>query len=427
MCGIYVDEDDARCAAMLSAMRYRGPDDLQVHRAAGLSVGFVRLAIVGLQDSGARQPHVTPKGRVVAFNGELYNAKQLGVGSEAEVLGELLDAGMDPRQHIDGDYAIVYYDPSNQKVTLYRDRFGMCSLYYQRAPYFAVSSERRKLQRPIEVLPYERVTLHTSGRVLKKDRLRHYGVTTNAVHGKDAAVKITEHLLINAVQSRASHSDVGFSIAISGGLDSTAVAMACYNVGLRPANAIVVAPHAHSEDLRLARILCKQLGWPLEEVILTPGMLEHARPHIMEHLDKGVVTALKWRASVRNWFVAQRAKSKVILCGEGADEVLCGYPPHVYSTDPLYRLRRQMSAVDSLPRINLDRTHKLGLAHSKEFRAPFLASTLSYWLLSAPRFGNKELLRALLRRWRAPEEICGRGKWSDDEPYLDNTFTRETA
>lgn len=425
MCGIYASDQGPRFTGWaLRSMSYRGPDEMEVLGAGCLHVGLARLAIVGVASPQAKQPIWTKKQRIICFNGEIYNWRHLSRTAESEIqlLGDMLDEGLDPRQFVDGDYAILYYDPSNHRLTLYRDRFGFCPLYYQTKRYLAVSSERRKLVHAREVPAHGKVVLDTWNRkVLEVSRLPHYGITASS---SDLYATRMESLVEEAVTSRAVHTDVGYSLALSGGIDSSLVALICKRFAPAPVDAVCVAPSADSTDLQHARKVANLARIPLTEVILTEDMLREALPLIREHLDcPGYIPQpMKWRAAVRNWFVAKHCKTKVILCGEGADEVVEGYPPHNLLS-PTYRvLKHQLTAINSLPAINLDRTNKLGLAHSKEFRAPFLASTLSYFLMSTERVAGKQVLRDQLRRFDVHPELLVRGKWSNDEKALDQTL-----
>ena len=431
MCGIFASQLPGETQEMLARMKHRGPDAQSSVYAGGFSVGLARLAIVAVDAPEATQPYVSTQGRIIAFNGEIYNYKALDdrAASEVELLARMLDEHCDPRQFIDGEYAILYYNPSQRTVTLYRDRFGICPLYYQLRPHVAISSERRRLERPIDVPAHGKVLIDLDTRnVIELDRILHYGVTIEKTPGHENR-NVFQALFEQAVASRASHTDAGFSMVLSGGLDSSAIAYGL-RYHRRPREAICVTLDVDSGDARHARMVADDLKLDLKVIKVSRDELHADAPAILQHLDGHTVeiTPLKWRASVRNWYAAKACTTKVLLCGEGADELFEGYPPHTYSLRPMYRLaQRQLTAIRSLPAINLDRTNKLGLAHSKEYRCPFLASTLSYWLLSQQPRPPKELLRDYLRRHHAPQSLIDRPKWGDDEVALDKTWSEINA
>lgn len=425
MCGIFAStETVSSVAEVLSAMSYRGPDTLWVVGAAGFQIGFARLAIVDTDAEEARQPHRTAKGRIVAFNGEIYNYRDLDptAKSEVELLGRMLDEGLDVRQYLDGDYAILYYDPSNRFLTLYRDRFGACPLYYQMHPFLAVSSERRRLQNPIEVPAHGYVGI--SGTSVSTNRIKHYG----AVAGRNALLpnKTFRQLFLPAVALRAAHSDSSFSLALSGGLDSSCLLFALWELKLPPVALVVVSMESATQDYAHAQLAADWIGWGSRviHVQVSKEQLHQDAPLILEHLDQpGCAPGpVKWRGAVRNWYAAKYSPTRVLLSGEGADELLGGYPVHYQRGKAPYQVAAKcLSTIQSMPSINLDRTNKLGMAWSREYRMPFLASTLSYYLLSSHRSPGKLLLRRYLTEQGAPPEIINRDKYSADESMLEST------
>lgn len=423
MCGIYAVERPEYAAGVLKAMRYRGPDEQQIFGSKSFCVGVNRLAIVDTVSIFAMQPWTTRKGRIIAFNGEIYNYRQLDPSARSEVslLGEMIDRRLDPRQFCDGDYAILYYSPSEEKITLYRDRFGVCPLYYQLRPFVSVCSERRRLQNPREVPAFGKVVIDLSMRKVRSvDVMKHYGAT---------CVNWTALIdtLLHAVHSRAMHSDVGFSLALSGGLDSSTIAYALNAMSLRPSAMITVALNEDSDDLRYSREVAADLGWPLQEIIVSPEELFADKADIFTHLDSPhkPITALKWRGAVRNWFAAKYCSTKVMLSGEGADELLSGYPSHWRNSSiPYLVAAKSLSTIRSMPSINLDRTNKLGMAHSVEYRVPYLESSLSYALLSEPRVQGKPALQTLLHlALGAKMKIANRPKYGNDEPLLEESMS----
>lgn len=415
MCGIFASSSLYETKATLASMKYRGPDASMILSYDLLHVGFNRLAIVDVEAPEAEQPFVSRKGRVVVLNGEIYNYCDLDPRAKSEValLAALLDERLDPRQHLDGEYAILSYEPSAARVTLYRDRFGCCPLYYQLYPYPAFSSERRRLYRPREVPAFGKVVIDLrKRRVVKQDRMQHYGALSASL-----SLRAARELLLQAVASRALHTDSGFSVSFSGGIDSSLVVYALYAQGLRPTAHLTTFFTADSEDLHHAREVSDALKFPL--LAFQVGNESRAEAlQILTHLDSvKAPTAMRWRGGLRTWAVAKHSPTRVLLCGDGADELLAGYPQHFAMPEPKpYRVnKRSLTSIRSMPAMNLDRTNKLGMAHSREFRSPFLASTLSYALLSSARVPNKPLLRQLLEHFGAPLSLLWREKYSADE------------
>jgi asparagine synthase (glutamine-hydrolysing) len=418
MCGIFASPDIALTRRALDLMRHRGPDESRLVHHGALCIGFNRLRIVDSDAPEAQQPYISARARVVVFNGEIYNYRALDptTPSEVALLARMLDEGLDLRQHLDGEYAIASYEPSCDRLTLYRDRFGSCPLYYQTTPYLAISSERRRLLNPREVPAHGRVVLRGGARprVLSSHRMLHYGATSMC----GISLRGIADALLDAVYSRAMHTDSGFSVAYSGGIDSSLVLYALRDLRLCPRALLTAYFSLDSEDLLFARRVADLLSLPLQTFkVGNEDPREISR--IAQHFDSPrAPTAMRWRGGLRTWSVAKHSPTRVILCGDGADELLGGYPQHFAMPDPLpYRVnKRCLTSIRSMPVMNLDRTNKLGMAHSKEFRSPFLASTLSYLLLSGShRAPGKPLLRELLEYFGAPPSLVNRGKYSADE------------
>ena len=434
MCGIFASHDRERVYASLLDMQYRGPDKMRIRTANEYSIGFNRLAIVDTNAYEARQPQETDKGNLVAFNGEIYNYKQLdpNARSEIELLGQMLDAGLDVRGYLDGDYAIVYYEPSIRKLTLYRDRFGACPLYYDKNRH-TVSSERRRIINPSEVPAHGRVTIDMNKCKAEVDKWSQYGATCESYYNQ---ADVFANIFSSAVRSRAKHTDSGFSLALSGGLDSTALLYSLYVQGLTPQALICVALPGAEEDLRFATMAAHFVRGEklIQAVHVSAEEIEADTPRILQHLDQTTAPGpVKWRGAIRNWFVAKHSPTRVILSGEGADELLAGYPTHHRASakaghdaeyKPWEKARKCISTIDSMPHINLDRTNKLGMAWSKEYRMPFLASTLSYFLLSTSKESGKQMLRKYLYNLGCPQRILDRGKYSTDEAILEKTLPK---
>lgn len=432
MCGIYATAQPVGLTPMiLQSMKHRGPDRQEWIYHGGLWVGQAMMAIVCPGIKGTEQPHVTAKQNIVAFNGEIYNYQTLAGPrtTEVELLGQMLDEGVDPRTMCDGDYAILYWQPSRGILTLYRDRFGAVPLYYN-PKTIEVSSERRRLDRPVREVPaHGRVRFDMRRGTYQVDRIPHYGVVCSAVGGSDDFKEgaVVEELLLEAVRSRAQHTGSGFSCVLSGGLDSAAIVLACHRLRLKPARLITIAAFSGSEEERIAREVASMIPEANHCVITAHEAILHGhRDNILEHFDGIPVNPLRWRMAVRSYLAAMMSPTRVILCGEGSDEMWEGYPPWSthYASTPWKLAKHQLKSVRSLSNLNLDLVNKMGMASSREYRAPFLSSTLSYFLLASRRKVGKQVLREILWRWGAPDSLLKRSKWGEDERVLDESMER---
>lgn len=388
-----------RVEGMLQVMKHRGPDTQYVASTRRFSLGLARLSVFEGASPFSAQPLISEKETITAFNGEIYNYRSLSsvANSEVALLSRMLDDGYDIRQYIDGDYAVAHFDPNTNLLSLYRDRFGVCPLYYQLHPWVEVSSERRRLQNPREVPAHGFVEIDVyAKKVTCWNWLPLYGVTC------DEATKPSLHALAEALEkacaTRAWHSDAEFSLALSGGLDSSLVLLAlAVGKALLPKECIATGFTEKSEDLYFAERLADSLGCPFKKIIIDRSDDEA----VIEHLDlpRERITDLMFQGALRSWHVAKHAPTKVILCGDGADELLGGYAchrPERFQGRKYAMARKRLSTIRSMQHFNLDRTNKMGMAHSKEFRAPLLASSFSQMLLSLPYEEGKDVFRRLV-------------------------------
>jgi len=145
---------ESRLRQMMKIMKHRGPDDEGVFLEPNIGLGFVRLSIIDLSQSG-HQPRVSPDGNyVIVFNGEIFNYIEIredlireGVTFETQTDTEvLLNAyihwGEDCFHRFNGMWAVAIYNRRDQKVFIARDRFGVKPFYYlQNGEQFAFCSE----------------------------------------------------------------------------------------------------------------------------------------------------------------------------------------------------------------------------------------------------------------------------------------------
>jgi asparagine synthase (glutamine-hydrolysing) len=156
--GIVADRPDPRdLELMLTLIEHRGPDDLGIYADGAAALGTARLSIVDIE--GGRQPMKHPEtGVVVAFNGEIFDFPELReqlardgfrfrTRSDTEVLLALyLAHGTTFPEHLNGQFAVSIWDPRDKSLVLARDRFGICPLFYHHDQgVFAFGSELKSI------------------------------------------------------------------------------------------------------------------------------------------------------------------------------------------------------------------------------------------------------------------------------------------
>lgn len=420
MCGIALTTDTAdpiaRVNNMLVIMRHRGPDAARCIKTGRVTIGHTRLAIVDTQNPDAEQPYYNGTSSVV-FNGEVFNYHEFCTNeTEVQLLGRLLENGHDLTQFLNGYYAIAMHDLSRNRVVLARDLYGVMPLYYTLSNgVLEVASEKKALclgLRIHEVRPNTRVDFS-----LKTKRLRvtKYSQPFRMSAGSSSMKVGTLHVLFHAAVYRtAKHSDNGFSIALSGGLDSSMILCALKELELVPDSIITtyVQDLDVSEAAR-ARRLVKHLGSAYEKVhkVVPARVLSEKE---LRHFIEVPPNPLRDFAFRRHAAVAEHATTKVILCGEGADELGLGYPLNRKIATPEDAYRRKVSLLKSQASITLDRVNKAGMMFSKEYRVPFLDLDFSLEALGSVQ-KEKSLFRKLAKRMGVPDFILDAPKYGKEE------------
>jgi asparagine synthase (glutamine-hydrolysing) len=356
-----------------SAMRvaHRGPDDEGYFADPDLALAFRRLAVIDLS-ADVRQPMYSADGRyVLAFDGEIYNyvelaqrlaarGVQLRTGSAAEVLVEMYAwLGKDVLRQLRGMYAFAIWDRRSRELFCARDPFGIKPFFYaltagahraRPGPQLRFASERKALADSGEVtaidpdalrryLSFQYVpapaTLVPPARALppghvliarpggRVDVFRYWRPEFRPARSPSS--ESPEKILGALRDSVAVHlrSDVPVGAFLSGGVDSaTLCALAAESLpGL--ATFTVGFEHEGYSEIEQAAATAAALGVKSHPYVITPDEFISCLPRIIWHLDDPMADA----AAVPLWFAAREARKhvKVVLSGEGADELFGGY------------------------------------------------------------------------------------------------------
>jgi len=349
--------------AMRDAMRSRGPDAAGLFERRNIALGHRRLSIRDLE--GGAQPWVSDDGQcVLVYNGEIYNDGSLrreltSLGhrfrshSDTEVVIEAYrEWGTDCAQHLDGMFAFGIYDFRDESLLLVRDRFGVKPLFLtevggqlmfasspaallkhpnvQRNPNwpaishylttFRITLGRETLFAGIrQLLPGEMLTLRHGERHVR--RYWDYPTATQDDAQYDDAVGELRDLLGTAVRERLV-SDVPVGMFLSGGVDSNTIA--CLIGRTLPGRpAARCGGGDDSPDFEPARQCAELAGFDFGEVRVGPQ--EYLR--CWQEMLAAYETPLSTPTDVILYRLATEMKKTVgvVLGGEGADELLCGY------------------------------------------------------------------------------------------------------
>jgi asparagine synthase (glutamine-hydrolysing) len=375
MCGIngFNWDDDVLTARMNAATRHRGPDDTGTWSAEGISLGNNRLAVIDLSPGG-HQPMKSVDGRyVVAYNGEIYNFKELKAQlhdyvftseSDTEVLLAGYAAwGLELFAKLNGIFAIALWDTKTQELRLVRDSAGIKPLYYfwdEKRLIFsseikailehdvprtldreALMHYLRVLYVPAPLTMFEAVKKVEPGEILtlKEGKLLRHSFAPMAYTGPvtDEALRST----IDRAVERQLVSDRPLGIYLSGGFDSSIILdsvsrvrsqINTFSVGFDLAER--ENPAKYNTDQAVAKKTAAHYGATHHEVTLSSdeaaGLFEEA----MWHLDEpnGNPTALPMLHLAR----FTKPHATVVCGGDGGDELFGGYPRYRHSLMSTY-------------------------------------------------------------------------------------------
>lgn len=359
--------------AAISRLAHRGPDGSGAFTNAHVQFGHTRLSIIDLTDAG-RQPMASSDGRyVVTYNGEIYN--HLELREELEALGEqfltrsdtevLLVAykvwGRDCVKRLRGMFAFALWDNADKTIFLVRDRCGEKPLFYHRdGERLTFASELKALVPLLETRPdldptvvdmylhYQYVpepytllkgvhklpaahTLLLSLDDWQAEPQRYWNVE-NISEAEPAPNDTTEILqrirdgLEDAVKMTL-RSDVPVGVALSGGIDSGAIAAFAQKHYPEPMHAFCVgyAGRPPYDERHQARALGESLGMIIHEVELPVQSFVDFFPDLVRIMDEPIADP----AAFGHYSVPKAAADqgvKVLLTGIGGDEIFWGYP-----------------------------------------------------------------------------------------------------
>jgi len=372
VCGIVLlsgPEAQARLPGCLERLRHRGPDDRGEWFDVGLALGFNRLAINGVGPAG-RQP-LHHEGLVGVINGEIYNHEHLAreydlppSDCDAHVFLPLLDRlGTRAIDELDGFYSAVALRPSTREVICLRDHIGKKPLL--------VGRSRSEIFIASELKAFDEIDWFTLlPRGASRVALDTGQVDLLAEHRPQRPPEDLADLFEQAVRRRLPRADQPLGVFLSGGLDSSLVA--AFVSRFRDDATYFTLGEADGPDRQAVELVVAALGLkdvrnvalPLPERL--PGLV-HAVSRATESYNPSIVSN-----GLATYLLAEAVHAagiKVVLTGEGADELFGGY--HSFGkNDPWREVRRQL--IDDMQVTELRRLDLSCMAHSVEPRCPFL-------------------------------------------------------
>ncbi|MHC5065300.1 MAG: asparagine synthetase B family protein [Planctomycetota bacterium] len=346
--------DRPRIAAAFEALRWRGPDSQELIELGGWYLGVARLAIT---DPDADQPIVDGHGRAVLLNGAVTSAAgersryagRLRSGNDAELLlARLQERGPESLLDMSGPYAFAIVDAEKDEVFLGRDPEG-------EKPLFVVVSQGRIVAFASTLASLRQLGIRTELSAAERARFFRYGHHRQS-ESSDPALQLLEpwHGLLHqqgdgpwepmqvcdpvdlpggtlserldAAVARCASAEVGLGLCLSGGIDS-----ACIAVGLQRAGHSLPAYQFRAlgepeEERQSAAVVADRCGHELRRVDAGPEILRFL-PELSALLGAplGDPSVLAAHAIARS---AAADSVRVLLSGEGADDLLLGYRRH---------------------------------------------------------------------------------------------------
>ncbi|HKG62242.1 MAG TPA: asparagine synthase (glutamine-hydrolyzing) [Pyrinomonadaceae bacterium] len=352
---------------MRDTIRHRGPDDEGMFIAGPVGLGHRRLSIVDV--SAGHQPMTNEDGSLqITYNGEIYNHSDFR--AELEARGHIYKTHCDTEtilhlyeehgagcvEHLRGMFAFALWDGRQKKLLLARDRLGIKPLYYaltnDGSLFFASEMKAilavwgRKPELNFNVLPDYLANHAPSGeetmfRGIRRlppghtltwkdgsvDVLRFWDVQFSPAdesgRSDDSYVEEWTELFRTSVRLRLM-ADVPLGMFLSGGIDSSAIAAMMSQMVSEPIKTFSVAfKEREANELEYARLVARKFNTDHHEIVVSPDEFFKALPKLTWHEDEPIAHL----ASIPLYFVSSLARDhvKVVLTGEGSDEMLAGY------------------------------------------------------------------------------------------------------
>ena len=382
---------------MSKKVRHRGPDWSGIHCGKNVLLAHERLAIVDPQ-SGNQPIFSSDRKLILAANGEIYNHRDLKHNLESKyefqtnsdceiILASYKEKGVDFLDDLNGIFGFVLYDENKESYLIARDHMGIIPLYmgWDKFGTFYVASELKALEgicNKIEIFPPGHYMSSADSKPVKwynRDWMDYDAVCDNKTD-----FDTLQDALEQAVH-RQLMSDVPYGVLLSGGLDSsiTSALAKKYSKNRIESDDQKAAwyPQLHSfavglpgsPDLKAAKLVADHIGSIHHEVTFTIQEGLDAIKDVIFHLETYDVTTV--RASTPMYLMARVIKSmgiKMVLSGEGADEIFGGYLYFHKAPNPKEFHKETVRKLEKLYQYDCLRANKSLAAWGIEGRVPFL-------------------------------------------------------
>ena len=452
MCGIAgvvgVLPDPEVVERMVDRLHHRGPDDRGTWRENGAHLGHTRLAILDLSSAGHQPMSHGPM--TITYNGEIYNFRQLRrelrgefrSDSDTEVVLRLYaEHGAQSLHRLRGMFAFAVWDSDRRRLFAARDRLGIKPLYYREFEGgLAYASEIKALLElgqptldpealrdyltyryiPSPKTVYREIRELPPGHSLTWDGALHVErwwspVCETLISDMDEASERLEELLATVIPSH-TMADVPVGVFLSGGVDSTTT-MAFMD---RPRAFTLGSDVGHRDESAAAREVAEHFGAEHHVFVAEALDLDRALATQPGLFDQPFGDSGSWAT----WLVSRLAREHVTvaLCGEGGDELFCGYQWYrrwfeTGATPLMKEISRVVPTFSHLGR-SLQRRGAEGLERYAAFLSPFTVEQKR--ALVGPKIANEDYddLWFFRDHWRDDLDPVKRMQWADIHTYL---------
>ena len=441
--------------ACFEATVSRGPDMTRFTETPSSYLGFQRLAIMDLSESGMQPFHLD--GDAVVCNGEIYGWRGMKKDLEAkgytftstsdcEILLPLYhEYGLDMFDKLGSEFALIIYDAKEDKIIAARDPIGIRPLYYgtDRFGEIIFASEPKDLVKIVDrIMPFPPGHYYKDG-----EFVRYMDITAVEEYSDDDVEEVCakiRDLLIKSIDTRLD-ADAPLGFLLSGGLDSSLVCAVCAKHLGRSIRTYAIGMDTDPIDLKYAREVADYIGADHTEFRMTREEVLEALPEVIRLLGTWDITTI--RASLGMYLCCKKIKEtadiRVLMTGEISDE-LFGYKYTDFAPDAEAFQEEACKRIREIHMYDVLRADRCISSNSIEGRVPFGDTEFVKYVMSIDpeikmnKYGiGKYLLRHAFEKddllphdilWRekaAFSDAVGHSMVDDLKEYAEEKYTDE--
>lgn len=508
--GVKFDINRYKTGAMLQVLQRRGPDGLGEQMFFNCWLGHCRLAIIDLEKG--KQPMLDDK-LAITFNGEIYNHYELRTQLEKKgyrfrtksdtetILKAYRMWGSECPKHLDGMFSFVIWDDERKEMFVARDRLGKKPLYYffdgdiillaseikalivsgvlaPQVDYKAIDEYLRLMYIPpwkavyknVYQVPPAHCGTFKNGKLSLK---RYWSLIHQSINISYEEAKVEVHrMLCASVKKRITTSDVEIGTFLSGGVDSTLTTLIAASQLNFPLKVFSVSYGGNTDELPFAKQVCEKIGGE-HSVVHINNCLTYELDDVIAYFDEPHADTSDFAQHLLSRLAAK--KVKVVLSGDGSDELFLGYKWHIkpeniklnkdifherlnsicafspqqremlwsssgMATDDIIEKDIYKDVPDPMDRVTmfdltshlpgqiLTKVDRAGMMHGLEVRSPFLDTALMEFVFNLPyeykvyNGEQKHILKDILTEYMPPDFVyrCKQGFGAPIEQWLCN-------